>query len=238
MIQLIPESVLAYGRYGSRYWDAKYLQKAVREKPQLINEVWFGDHHMLNIFVVDRDGRIIRPWLTAWMDAASSALVGWMLTLQPNSDTIAESFARAAVATTGSPFMDLPRIVYIDNGKDYRSTRFEGSQVTDYEIGRLNDDFCGRSMLEALGVGVKHAIPYWAWVKPIERMFGTLDRRWMRDFPGWCGDEPSQRPQELARQIRRMMETGEMMTFEAFSARFRAEVIDKYHNYRSEEGTD
>ncbi len=56
----------------------------------------------------------------------------------------------------------------------------------------------------------------------------------MRDFPGWCGDEPSQRPQELARQIKRMMETGEMLTFEAFAARFQVEVIDKYHNFRSE----
>jgi hypothetical protein len=49
--------------------------------------------------------------------------------------------------------MDLPRIVYIDNGKDYRSTRFEGGQATDYEIGRLNDDF-----LRAI-----HAGKRWVW---------------------------------------------------------------------------
>lgn len=226
IMQHADASALAYARYGSRYWEAKYLQKAVREKPELINEVWFGDHHMLNLFVVDRAGRIFRPWLTAWMDAASSALVGWMLTTNPNSDTIAESFARAAVATKGSPFRGLPQIVYIDNGKDYRSGRFEGAQLVEYHIGRLNDDFAGRPMLEALGVGVKHAIPYWAWSKPIERMFGTLDRRWMRDMPGWCGDAPDQRPQEI----------GKLITFEAFAARFKAEVIDNYHNFRGEDG--
>jgi len=226
IMQQVPESVLAYARYGSRYWDAHYLQKAVREKPELVNEVWYGDHHMLNLFVVDRDGRVLRPWLTAWMDATTSAIVGWMLTTNPNSDTIAESFARAAVATKGSPFRGLPRIVYIDNGKDYRSKRFEGSQIEEYEIGRLNDDFAGRPMLEALGVGVKHAIPYWAWSKPIERMFGTLDRRWMRDMPGWCGDAPDQRPQEI----------GSLITFEAFAARCQAEVIDRYNSFAAEDG--
>ena len=179
---------------------------------------------MLNLFVRDRDGRVLRPWLTAWMDDATNALVGWMLTTNPNSDTIAESFARAAVATKGSPFRGLPQIVYIDNGKDYRSKRFEGSQVEEYEIGRLNDDFAGRPMLEALGIGVKHAIPYWAWSKPIERMFGTIDRRWMRDMPGWCGDSPDLRPQNI----------DELITFEAFAARFRAEVIDRYHNFAGE----
>jgi putative transposase len=226
IMQHVDASALAYARYGSRYWDAKFLQKAVREKPELINEIWFGDHHMLNLFVVDAEGRVFRPWLTAWMDAASSTLVGWMLTTNPNSDTIAESFARGAVATKGSPFRGLPRIVYIDNGKDYRSKRFEGSQLVEYDIGRLNDDFAGRPMLEALGVGVKHAIPYWAWSKPIERMFGTLDRRWMRDMPGWCGDAPEQRPQEI----------GKLITFEAFAARFKAEVIDNYHIFRGEDG--
>ena len=224
--QRIDASALAYARYGSRYWDAKYLQKTVREKPELINDVWFGDHHMCDVFVTDRDGRIIRPWFTAWMDAASGVVSGWMLTTNPNSDTIAESFARGAVPTKGNPFRGLPRIAYIDNGKDYRSLRFEGSQAVAYDIGRLNEGFSDRPMLEALGVGVKHAIPYAAWSKPIERMFGVMEKRWMRDMPGWCGNAPDQRPQEI----------GQLMSFKAFAARFKIEVIDNYHNFRGEDG--
>lgn len=80
-------------------------------------------------------------------------------------------------------------------------------------------------MLEALGVGVRHAIPYWAWSKPIERMFGTIDRRWMRDMPGWCGDAPDQRPQEI----------GSLITFEAFAEHFQADVIDRYNSFAAED---
>lgn len=230
-VEQMDKSALAYARYGSRYWDAKYLQKVQRRKPERPNEVWFGDHHKLDLFVLDKDGRAVRPWLTAWMDAQSGAIVGWMLTLEPNSDTVAESFARAVVSTKGSPFVGLPVAVYIDNGKDYRSTRFEGGQYQDGQLGRLNDDFCQLSMLEALRVEVHHAIPYWAWSKPIERMFGTLEKRWMRDFPAWCGDSPGERPHDLGEDIR----AGRIMSFEAFAECFKRDVIDAYHHYRSGE---
>ncbi|MEG1812893.1 MAG: transposase family protein [Clostridia bacterium] len=230
-VGLISESALAYARYGSRYWDDKYLQKVVRKKPELANEVWFGDHHKLDLFVLDRDGRAVRPWLTAWMDAQSSAIVGWMLTLEPNSDTIAESFARAAVATKGSIFVGLPRVAYIDNGKDYQSIRFEGGQYLEKSLGKINDDFWRKSMLEALCVEVKHAIPYWAWSKPIERLFGTLEKRWMKEFPAWCGDSPEERPQDLGADIR----AGRIMTFEDFAVCFKRDVIDAYHHFRGGE---
>lgn len=235
-VKLIPESVLAYARYGSRYWEANYMQKCKREKPELVNECWFGDHHKLDLFVLDRDGRPVRPWLTAWEDAMSGALVGWMLTLEPNSDTIATSFARASVATKGSIFRGLPMLVYIDNGKDYRSMRFEGGQITEYSIGRLNEDFCNHSLLEYLGVEVKHAIPYRAWTKPIERMFGTFEKRWVKRFPGWCGDSPDERPQDLGREIKRLMEHGELMTFDTFAELFKRDVIDAYHNFAGSDG--
>lgn len=231
-VALISKSALAYARYGSRYWDANWMQKVKRDKPDNPNAVWFGDHHKLDLFVLDRDGRAVRPWFTAWMDAQSSAFVGWMLTLEPNSDTVAESFARAAVATVGSPFVGLPQAVYIDNGKDYRSTRFEGGEYREGTLGALNGDFCRQSMLEALHVEVHHAIPYWAWTKPIERAFGTLEDKWMRGFPAWCGDRPDMRPQDLAKDIRE----GRIMTFEVFAERFKTDVIDAYHNFRGADG--
>ena len=52
---------------------------AVREKPQTVNEVWFGDHHQFDCFVLDETGKPVRPWLTAWYDAATGCLVGWVL---------------------------------------------------------------------------------------------------------------------------------------------------------------
>ncbi|MEG2858153.1 MAG: helix-turn-helix domain-containing protein, partial [Clostridia bacterium] len=47
----IPPQLLTYGRYGSRTWEAEFMQKVRRDKPARINECWFGDHHMFDLFV-------------------------------------------------------------------------------------------------------------------------------------------------------------------------------------------
>ena len=46
--------------------------------------------------MLDENDNLVRPWMTAWMDACSKKFVGWELTLEPNSDTVADSFCRAA----------------------------------------------------------------------------------------------------------------------------------------------
>lgn len=184
-VQTIPAGQLAYARYGKRYWEAHYMPKAQRQKPEKINECWFGDHHMFDLFVVDDDGRIVRPWMTAWSDAASGCFVGWSITTSPNSTTIAETFVRAVAKNEYSPFWGVPASIYIDNGKDYRSKRFEGDRETEHIIGRLNEQLGKTALLQVLGVSVIHAQPYKAWSKIIERLFGTLENRYIRDLPGW-----------------------------------------------------
>ena len=82
----------------------------LRENPALVNELWQGDHHVFDLFVrvtVKRQsgGQIlekesaVRPALTAWMDTATGCIVGWVISILPNSDTIAEAFCRAAALT-------------------------------------------------------------------------------------------------------------------------------------------
>lgn len=140
-ISRIPASVRAMGRHGMKYWEAEYMPKALRQKPDMVNEVWFGDHHVFDVFVIGPDGKPVRPWLTTWMDARSGCFVGWALSLNPNSDTIMESLVRGIGHTKGSPFFGAPLMTYIDNGKDYRCRRLEGEGLRDYSIGRLNVDF-------------------------------------------------------------------------------------------------
>lgn len=224
-VETLSAQQLTFARNGKRAWEAAYMQKAKREKPTRVNECWFGDHHKLDLFVEDENGRVVRPWMTAWMDAYSGVFVGWELSLEPNSDTVADSFARAAVYTVGSDVAGLPTTIYIDNGKDYRSTRFEGERFVESDLGRLNADFCEKAgMLQALGVGVIHAKPYRGWSKNVERAFGTLER-WIREFPGWCGDSPEQRPEDNGRIIKRLQSRGELMTFETFAKQFIESVL-------------
>ena len=226
-IATLPPGAVALGRMGVRYWEARFMPKCLRAKPEMVNEVWFGDHHVFDCFVL-YEGKPVRPWLTAWMDARSGAIVGWALSLNPNSNTIIKSLANAIRYTVGSPFHGLPVMLYIDNGKDYRCKRIEGDGLRDYDVGQLNVSCTAdNALLKSLGIGVTHAIPYRAWSKTIERMFGTIEPRWCRQIPGWCGNGIDQKPEDLSADIR----AGRLWTFEQFVAYFANVILPEYHAY-------
>lgn len=236
VVAAIPDAQLTYARRGKRAWEAAFMQKTKRLKPTKINEVWFGDHHKLDLFVLDEHGNLVRPWMTAWMDACSRRFVGWELTLEPNSDTVADSFCRAAVYTVGSDIAGLPSVIYIDNGKDYRSQRFEGDHFVESALGMLNADFAEKDgLLRAMGVAVHHALPYRGWSKDVERAFGTLED-YVRECPGWCGDSPEERPEDNGRILRRLRDRGELMTFETFAKVFAERLLPKYDEHVGEDG--
>ena len=233
-VKQIPQSVKALGRYGLQYWKANYMPKALRKKPDLVNTVWFGDHHVFDIFVIDeKTGKPVRPWLTAWMDATSGVLVGVVLTLNPNSRTIMEALKRAAGRTVDSDIWGLCVYVYTDNGKDYKCKMIEGDGLRDYPVGQLNISLTEQNaLLKGLGIGVHRARPRDAWVKPIERLFGTLEERWVRGvLPGWCGNDKDERPEELNKDIR----DGRLMTYKEFAAYFFNVMLPEYHAYRGDQ---
>lgn len=47
------------------------------------------------------------------MDTASGYITGWVISVLPNSDTIAEAFCRACVPTVGDIAKGLPRSILI-----------------------------------------------------------------------------------------------------------------------------
>lgn len=110
MLAAIPSDEVTLARRGVKAWKDDHMFMAVREKPQTVNEVWFGDHHQFDCFVLDETGKPVRPWLTAWYDAATGCLVGWVLCTNPNTETITEAFIRGVAHTEHSPFYGLPPI--------------------------------------------------------------------------------------------------------------------------------
>lgn len=233
-VKSIPKNIRDLGRFGVRYWEDKYMPKARREKPNKVNEVWFGDHHVFDVFVLDDQGRAVRPWLTAWTDAKSGCMVGWALSLNPNSDTIVESLTRAIGVTKGSEFWGAPNTIYIDNGKDYRCTRLEGKNESEYSQGQLNislnQDY---ALLKLLGIKTVHAIPYRAWSKTIERIFGTIERGWIQGaLPGFCGNDPQKRPESLNDDIKNKR----LLRYDEFCAYFINTILPEYHQRENEQG--
>lgn len=181
VIASVSEEEKTYMRRGRRAWEAAHMMKATRAKPEAVNEVWFGDHGQFDVFVIDHDGRIVRPWLTAWYDGGSGCLVGWTISTNPNSRTITQAFARAAASKFGNPIKGVPKAVYVDNGRDYRCEALEGGTLRWRELGKIDHDIGSSPLYEALQVQVLHAKAYHGWVKPIERFFRTL---WGGALPG------------------------------------------------------
>lgn len=167
-----------------------------------------------------------RPWITAILDAASDVLVAYILSLNPNSDCIAECFARACAFTVDTPYSGIPDYFYIDSGKDYRSKKMTGLSNSDEPL-LLNKKFGESGILEWFGIKVIHALPFRGRSKTLERVWKTIDDEWIRKLPGYCGSKPEERPYILNEQIK----NNEIYTFEQFADYFADIIYPGYNNF-------
>ena len=252
LLMHIPPQMILFARKGYREWRAQYGLFTIRDRPLLVNESWQGDHHKFDLFVritirKESKGRIyekeiaVRPTLTAWLDSATGCFVGWVISIMPNSDTIAEAFCRAAVLTPGVPFRGLPQSVIVDCGKDYKSKLLEDapeelSKCLTEET-ELNKRFSGLGLLPALGVSVYHALPYHPQSKPIERYFKTLEEKWICKLPGWCHNSITDRPDSFQKKLKSLLDEKELLSLEEFVQYFQKTILPEYHVTLDDETT-
>ena len=234
IINRIPEQQDVLAWEGVRSWANKFHYTPAREKPSIVNQVWFSDHKKLDLMVRTRqlpDGtwEHRRPWITAILDAASDVMVSYVLSLNPNSDCIAECFARGCAFTVDTPYCGIPDYLYIDNGKDYRSKKLNGLPNTEDGDSPLflNKEFGESGILEWFGIKTIHALPYRGCSKTIERFWKTIDDEWIRGIPGYCGSKPEERPFILDDQMR----NNETYTFEQFADYFAETIYPAYNDF-------
>ena len=243
LLKHIPPQMIVYARKGYREWRARYGLFVLRERPLLVNESWQGDHHKFDLFVsitIRKESGAktyekeiaVRPTLTAWMDSATGCIVGWVISVMPNSDTIAEAFCRAAVLSPGSPFRGLPQTVIVDCGKDYKSSLLEDmpEELSISSDTALNCRFGGMGILPVLGVNVQHTLPYHPQSKPIERCFRTLEEKWISKLPGWCRNSTSERPDSFQKELTALLNNKKLLTLEEFASYFQSTILQEYHN--------
>lgn len=180
MINKLPDIVIARYREGKKYYEDRYLPYIPQDYSNTYsNQLWIGDHHVFDVLVVDEDGNVFRPWLSAWEDLHSRMIVGYVINrIEPNSDIVLDSFARGCHAH------GIPDGVKIDNGKDYQT----------YDL--FNKDF-SMSICNTMGIKVTSALPYNAKAKPIERLFRTIEDRYCRLLDCYIGNAPHNRPEEM-----------------------------------------
>ena len=168
-----------------------------------------------------------RPWITAIIDDASDVMVSYVLSLRPNSDCIAECFARACAFTVDTPYSGICDYFYIDNGRDFRSNKMKGLPNSESEPLYLNKEFGESGILEWFGIKVIHALSHRARSKTIEAIWNTIDREWIRPLPGYCGSSLNERPFILEQQIK----SNELYTFEQFADYFADVIYPKYNDF-------
>jgi putative transposase len=238
VISQLTDAEKTYLRKGRKRWEAEHMFKIKRAKPEKVNLCWFGDHHQLDLFVVNRQGKPIRPWLTGWYDIGSGRLVGRVLSECPNSQTIATAFTNAVQRTTNSDICGLPVYVYTDNGKDYRAERFEGGKFVEVSLGDMNESV-RMSTMGGNGIGIEsmyslfdvqtvHAKEYHGWAKPIERWFWTLEHRFIKELPGYCGSNPGERAENFGKTLERLHERGELLNMDELYALLINEILPMY----------
>ena len=70
LISLAHEGIKSY----QQKYDLLYIREALRS-----NQIWQADHTLLDLYVLDDNGEIKRPWLTIIMDDYSRVIAGYYL---------------------------------------------------------------------------------------------------------------------------------------------------------------
>lgn len=222
--QVLDEKTLQSPRQIRDYMEKEGLLET-KEKEALDydsiepGEVWVGDHHQFNCMIMHR-GNWVRPWITAWMDMRSRAIVGRHINTTPNQTTIMQAM-KPAIQKFG-----LPELVKIDNGKDYDSEMFTGTTKTRRKR-VLNSGYIDEQTLTGLygmmQIQVSFSIAYHPQSKSIERFFDTLNKQFCKSMPTYCGKDSARKPEGLNKYLM----SGQAIE-DAYDLKSFTELIDKY----------
>jgi hypothetical protein len=193
----IPAIIRDYRRFGAcrmETLDLPYIERDMglyKAMDQLVS-----DHHCFD-FLVERDGQLFRPWITAVQDFRSSKIVGFWPSVYPSSLSISLAFY-LAVSRFGSC-----KLIHIDNGKDYRSYVLNGATkaMRSYnEEGFLEEELVTiQGAYSLFSERVTFARPYHGASKGrMERTFGTFAQLFSKRMEGYVGSNTVERPEDAA----------------------------------------
>lgn len=178
-------------------------------------DVVYGDVHPVDVEITRADGSTATFRLIGWLDEATNDLFYTLVLLDKGKGItqahVAASFA-AMVAAWG-----LPRLLILDNGSEYKYEgmrqalqEFRGLMIGleqmqvvirgEDEVSPNLDD--GEPLKERKNA-ILRARPHRPASKPIEGIFGLLERLLLSAFPGWIGgDRMNKRTHQMGKAPR------------------------------------
>ncbi len=174
-----------------------------------VGDILVADGHKLAFQVINPfTGKPSRATLVGFLDWKSTALVGYEIMLEENTQCIASAL-RNAITNLDM----IPKVVYQDNGRAFRAKYFtddKGCLVGGVKRARSKADFSPlppirfnelgfQGLYSKLGIETVFARPYNAKAKVIERFFKEFQEGFEKLLPSYMGSNISQKPAYLMR---------------------------------------
>ena len=152
-----------------------------------VGDILVADGHVLNFKVINPfTGKPTRATLVGFLDWKATALVGYEIMLEENTQCIASALRNAIIN------LDMiPKIVYQDNGRAFRAKYFTDDK------GFTELGFNG--LYSKLGIETVFARPYNARAKVIERFFKEFQEGFEKLLPSYVGSSIDNKPAYLMR---------------------------------------
>lgn len=196
---------MTFRRYAKWYKDNNYDkwilardgEKALSDKVEpyikrdasllKVGDILVADGHKLAFQVINPfTGKPTRATLVGFLDWKSTALVGYEIMLEENTQCIASALRNAIIN------LDMiPKVVYQDNGKAFRAKYFTDDK------GFTELGFQG--LYSKLGIETVFARPYNAKAKVIERFFKEFQEGFEKLLPSYVGSAISEKPAYMMR---------------------------------------
>ena len=152
-----------------------------------VGDILIADGHKLAFQVINPfTGKPTRATLVGFLDWKSTALVGYEIMLEENTQCVASALRNAIIN------LDMiPKVVYQDNGRAFRAKYFTDDKGFS-ELG-----FQG--LYSKLGIETVFARPYNARAKVIERFFKEFQEGFEKLLPSYTGSSIANKPEYMMR---------------------------------------
>lgn len=152
-----------------------------------VGDILVADRHKLAFQVINPfTGKPCRATLVGFLDWKSTALVGYEIMLEENTQCIA-----SALRNTIINLDMIPKVVYQDNGRAFRAKYFTDDK------GFTELGFQG--LYSKLGIETVFAQPYNARAKVIERFFKEFQEGFEKLLPSYVGSSIQNKPAYMMR---------------------------------------
>lgn len=207
-------------RMGAKEFKDTYSPHIIRGYNDVkAGQEWMSDGHDLEMMCYRGNKKKANgeryygsPKLIVWIDVKSRLITGWTLSWTETTESIAIALKR------GIEKYGVPKKVFTDNGKAYKSKILKGTDELD-------------GIYASLGLEVSHALPYNAQSKHIERWFRDFKESFAKSSITYKGGNISERPERMKSFAMDKITKGKILEQEELEAALEAFINYKNHSY-------